>query len=147
MEPIKVLVVEDNAADVKLLKNALTTDFQITVVATIREAKESMRFALPDIVLLDLLLPDSSGTAGLVQLCRDFPDLPIVVWTGAKDAADSVYKGAVDFILKGVSPNWNSIPAVLRMAIAKHGIQDIKKDIKNFGAAIEALDGGSVAVK
>jgi len=73
--PLKVLLVEDNPGDAWLLRDLLNRagarNFQIVHVETLKAALEQMRESEPDIILLDLSLPDAHGQE-TVTLSPDF---------------------------------------------------------------------------
>jgi two-component system response regulator AtoC len=63
---------------------------------------------VPDIVLLDQILPDGSGLEVMQQLLEQSPGLPIIMMTGAHDlelAIKAIQGGAYDFVYKPVQPN------------------------------------------
>ena len=90
-EPIKVLLVEDNLGDARLLyeglEEALPEQFQMTHVRRLSEALEYLWEETCDVVLLDLGLPDSHGLDTLVVTRAQAPGVPIVVLTGFQDEA------------------------------------------------------------
>lgn len=73
---------------------------------TLREALEYLRGTdrIPDVILLDLCLSDSSGLATLVAVVHEASGIPIVVFTG-KDAdegdIDTIRRGATEYLVKG----------------------------------------------
>jgi len=108
-ERIRVLLVEDNPGDARLIKEILAgpayfgAAYQISHAATLNEAIEACSDKRFDILLLDLNLPDSSGLETLESLNGLFPRLPIIVLTGLNDTEltmQSVQHGAQDYITK-----------------------------------------------
>ena len=86
---IAVLIVDDNARFRVRARRRLEAD-GLTVVAEAADgasALEAARRHLPDVVLLDVGLPDMSGLSVAEQLARG-PDAPAVVLTSTHDAAD-----------------------------------------------------------
>lgn len=109
-----VLVVEDDEA--ARLTTSITLEragYKVIEAADCASAREKFSEQRPDIVLLDVLLPDGDG----FQLCRELlaspggKDLPIAMVTGLDDI-DSIHRayesGATDFITKPVS--WGTLP-------------------------------------
>jgi DNA-binding response OmpR family regulator len=102
---IEVLLVEDNAGDVHLIRHALDTEpFPITIhVAADGEQAMQMlatRRCAPDLVILDLNLPNVSG---LALLERSRPQVPVVVFsssTSPDEIQRSFELGVRDFITK-----------------------------------------------
>jgi signal transduction histidine kinase len=107
-EPIKVLLVEDNLGDARLLyeglAEALPEQFQMTHARRLSEALEYLWQETCDVVLLDLGLPDSHGLDTLVVTRAQAPGVPIVVLTGFQDealAVEALKGGAQDYLVKG----------------------------------------------
>ena len=105
--PIKVLLIEDNLAEARLLREVLKgftiKEFKLIHVKRLREAIERLKEESFDVVLLDLTLPDSQGLASLQPLMKQVPSLPIVVLTNTNDeklALEAVRQGAQDYLVK-----------------------------------------------
>ncbi len=119
LDTYSILLVEDMASDAALVEICLREcgAERIAVAGTLREALARIDGEPPDVVLLDLNLPDSHGLRTVETLVRLRPELPIVVLSGfgADDmviAAEAVRGGAQDFVTKD-----NVEPAVLERAI------------------------------
>ncbi len=107
-ESIKVLLVEDNMGDARLLyegmEEALPGQFKMTHVRRLSETLEYLWEDSCNVVLLDLGLPDSHGLDTLVLVRAQAPDVPIVVLTGFQDEEtgdQALIKGAQDYLIKG----------------------------------------------
>jgi DNA-binding response OmpR family regulator len=102
--PSRVLLVEDDETIGRSLARALESQgYAVTWAADGVTARSALAQAPPDLVLLDLGLPDVDG----MDLCREMstaaPTLPIVVLTARHEEADIVVSldaGAVDYITK-----------------------------------------------
>jgi two-component system cell cycle response regulator len=107
MTSFRVLVVEDNPGDAALLRRYLTSgarECSIDRVERVAAALEYLESNTPDVVLLDLSLPDSQGLATFREVRVLRPDLPIIVLTGLDDeetATQAVKDGAQDYLVKG----------------------------------------------
>jgi diguanylate cyclase (GGDEF)-like protein len=106
---IKVLLVEDNAVDARMAAELLGTDgeFELTHVERLSEAAEQLSRHRFDAVLLDLMLPDSSGLATLDGVQERAPDVAIVVYSGFGDedvmfACEAIRGGAQEFLPKSL---------------------------------------------
>jgi threonine synthase len=81
----RIAIIEDNPDAARLLRRILQTqgDFQIVEAYTGKEGLELIRTEHPDLVLLDLMMPDMDGFAVLDQLKADdvLDDLPVIVIT------------------------------------------------------------------
>jgi len=108
--PIHILLVEDNPGDVALLKITLSEESDERVVvetaSRVTDAARMLDAGGFDVVLLDLTLPDASGTEALVRLQAHVSRVPIIVQTGTDDdalAVKAMQLGAQDYITKGKS--------------------------------------------
>jgi PAS domain S-box-containing protein len=113
-EPIKVLLVEDNPGDVRLIREMLkevkTTLAALEETSSLTAAVERLAKGGIDAVLLDLGLPDSQGINTFLKIHDQFPGTPIVVLTGLIDerlGLQAVRQGAQDYLVKGqVHSQW-----------------------------------------
>jgi DNA-binding response OmpR family regulator len=101
-----VLVVEDEESIVVPLREALEREgFDVPVARTAEEALELARAAEPDLVLLDVMLPDGSGFDVLRELRRD-SKVPVIMVTARGEEADRIVGlelGADDYVTKPFS--------------------------------------------
>jgi PAS domain S-box-containing protein len=121
--PVRVLVVEDSDADAQVLE-ALLHYYGCTVTraARLTHALDALRADSPDIVLLDLGLPDSTGLATLERLLDTMRSVPVVILTGTTDedmAVEAVASGAQDYLLKGMTDGTALVRAI-RYARERH---------------------------
>ena len=122
----KVLVVDDDPSLLKALRIGLTARGDEVVVAhTGAEAVQQVALALPDLVILDLGLPDIDG----VEVCRrirDFSGVPILVLSAYGDErrkVEALDSGADDFVTKpfGMAELEARLRVALRHATASGG--------------------------
>ena len=103
---LRVLLVEDNSADVELELLTLRQDgFEVSgdVVQTAEEFTERIRSTHYDLILADYSLPQWRGTEALEILCRENLDVPLIVVTGylgEEKAVEYIKQGATDCVLK-----------------------------------------------
>jgi DNA-binding response OmpR family regulator len=107
--PEQVLVVEDDGSIAELLKIVLERQgFIVKLAATCESATKSLEDATPDLVLLDLMLPDGHGLDLLRWLRDDMGSaVPVVVLTAFRQeekALRAFELGAADFISKPFRP-------------------------------------------
>jgi signal transduction histidine kinase len=126
---LRVLVVEDNAADVRLLRdmfrNERADSFELTHLLLMSEAEEHLAKGGVDIVLLDMGLPDGHGLDTVRRARAAAPDVPVIVVTGLEDEAlarTAMAEGAQDYLIKGQIEN-RALPRALRHAIERHRMQ------------------------
>ena len=127
--PIQILLVEDNAGDVRLLRELLKpygpNGYEITHRPSIRSAIEHLIAARTDIILLDLGLPDAAGLDAVRQMRAARPRLPLVVLTGMDDedvALAALQEGAQDYLIKAALES-RSLGRTLRYAIGRHAAE------------------------
>lgn len=125
---IRVLLVEDNPGDARLIQETLNempgATFSVERVDTLRAALDRLGDESADIavVLLDLSLPDSQGLESFRSLYAREPRVPIVVLSGNQDEAvgiAAVNEGAQDYLVKGRA-GAELIGRSIRYAIERH---------------------------
>ncbi|WP_341889187.1 phosphate regulon transcriptional regulator PhoB [Variovorax sp. YR752] len=118
----RVLVVEDEAAIAELISlNLRHAGYEVTLAASAEQAQAAVDGVLPDLVLLDWMLPGQSGLALARRWRGDARtrELPIIMLTARADESDKVAgldAGADDYLAKPFSTNelMARIRAVLR---------------------------------
>ncbi|MES3014107.1 MAG: phosphate regulon transcriptional regulator PhoB [Pseudomonadota bacterium] len=117
-----ILVVEDESAIAELISiNLRHAGFEVTIAATAEQAQAAVDGALPDLIILDWMLPGQSGLA-LAKRWRSEArtrELPVIMLTARADEADKIQgldAGADDYLTKPFSTNelMARIRAVLR---------------------------------
>ena len=100
----RLLLAEDDALIASSLSRALETyGYDVVCAGTVAGALEYLSRDVPDLVLLDLGLPDGDGHEVCDYLVRAHPHVPIIVVTARTDEVDVVLglqRGAVDYIAK-----------------------------------------------
>ena len=105
--PVRVLLIEDNPADARLIREMLvdgSSAFDLDWARDLPEGLERLARIPPDVALVDLSLPASVGLATFRAVFEHAPQIPIVVLTGLDDetlAVRSVQSGAQDYLVKG----------------------------------------------
>jgi len=104
---IKVLLAEDNPTGTpfweKILSEIQDTTTQIFHIKKLSEVGESIRKTLPDVIILDLTLPDGKGLKTFLAVYNTAPTVPIIVITGEdnqKLAIETMQEGAQDCLIK-----------------------------------------------
>ena len=128
--PLRLLLVEDSAADAQLLLDLLEDagrpPVELHWVTTLAAARLALAEPV-DCVLLDVGLPDARGLEGLMALRGQSPATPIVVLTGHDDrdfALEAVAAGAQDYLTKG-SAGVDVLLRAARYAIQRQRAQGI----------------------
>jgi len=105
----KILIVEDNKMDRNLLRSILMKmdeQFDIRDVSSVRAAMDEMKNQTPDLILLDIYMPDKDGFSFLQELSKngheDIPVFLVSVFTEKEDKLKGFQLGATDFINKPI---------------------------------------------
>jgi two-component system phosphate regulon response regulator PhoB len=123
-----ILIVEDEPGIAELVRFALSSSgFKVQVASDVREGRAALSLGLPNLILLDWMLPDESGVQWLRSLRADkrTRQLPVVMLTAKGQEQDKVGgldAGADDYVTKPFSPNelLARIRAVLRRRQPEH---------------------------
>lgn len=142
--PIRVLLIEDNPGDARLLQEMLddapgNVAFELEHAERLSAGLKKVARNQIDVVLLDLTLPDSEGLETFIRLQTEAPDMPITVLSGLDDASlaiQAVRDGAQDYLVKGEIDN-HSLTRAIRYAIER---KQAEKEIRRRTAYLEALN-------
>jgi len=107
-DKIKVLVVDDSTVMRKLISDILKSDPQIEVIDTAKTGKEAIEKAKnlkPDVITLDIEMPEMDGITALKILRKEVPQTKVIMFSsltqeGAKATIESLALGAYDFVPK-----------------------------------------------
>src|SRR5436190_1223886 len=131
--PIRVLLVEDNPGDARLLRELLQeaggSQFDLVHVDRLGEALKLLKHERFPVVLLDLSLPDAQGLDNISRLNSHAEGTPIVVLTGLNDedvAVKALQQGAQDYLVKG-QVDGQLLVRSLRYAIQRQKIEEVLK--------------------
>ena len=103
---ITVLMIEDNPIHARLIQNLMDASdltYDLLTADSLAKGIERLDQGKIDVVLLDLVLPDSAEIATLESVRAAAPDIPIIVLTSLDDvslAAKAVEAGAQDYLIK-----------------------------------------------
>jgi signal transduction histidine kinase len=141
--PLRVLLVEDNQADARLLHEYLREPgfpaAVLTHVETVAAAIEAARGGAVDAVVLDLTLPDAQGMDAVTRTHAALPGVPIVVLTGLEDQATALramQSGAQDYLVKAeASPPL--LARALRYALERSRLEAATKRAESSAQAAQ----------
>jgi two-component system chemotaxis response regulator CheB len=131
MPPVSVLVVDDSVVVRKLVTQILDADPDLRVVGTAangRIALEKLSLLAPDIVTLDIEMPDMDGLETLAALRKIAPRLPVIMFStlterAAASTLDALALGASDYVTK---PTQLKNPAEALEAVRQQLVPKIK---------------------
>jgi diguanylate cyclase (GGDEF)-like protein len=115
----KILIVDDETINIKTLRNLLKDDTQIIFTTSGLDALSQARSHIPDLILLDVIMPDINGHDVCKQLKNDpvTKDIPIIFITAlneAKDEEAGLSLGAIDYIHKPFQPK------IVKLRVTNH---------------------------
>ena len=105
---IKVLVTDDQIELAKELKNLLETDERLEVTGIAADgfvALEQMKKSVPDVVLLDIRMPNMNGVVATRHIKTEYPDTKVVILTTFDDSdyiLNAINNGASGYLLKDI---------------------------------------------
>jgi diguanylate cyclase (GGDEF)-like protein len=136
----RLLIVDDQAINVQVLHSVFSADFQVFMATSGAKALEACAKQLPDLVLLDVMMPEMDG----FEVCRRLKadaltaDIPVIFVTGHTDdesEARGLDAGAVDFISKPINAK------VVRARVRTHVTLKLQTDWLRSMAFIDGLTG------
>lgn len=133
MEHVKVLLIEDNPGDARLIKEMLAEErsvlFDLEWEDNLSKGLKRLTEGGIEVVLLDLMLPDSGGFDTFANTQAKAPEIPILVFTGIDDetlAIKAVHEGAQDYQIKGQVDS-NQLVRAIRYAIERKRTEEKMK--------------------
>ncbi len=105
-----ILIVDDQDSIREMLKSILQSDYQVLEAESGAALQKAFSQSQPDLVLLDVKLPDDNGLDLLPAIKKRWPDTEVIVLTGAPSdheavswAVEATKRGAVNFLRKSVA--------------------------------------------
>jgi response regulator NasT len=141
--PIRILIAEDDLPARELLVEVLTALGHeiVAEVASGRDAVTRAEEVKPDVVLLDVHMPDASGVEAATAITRALPGTAVVLFTGDQTLTLSeqeiVETAAVSLLAKPAPPN--TIDSTLRLAVARaRALRSAQHEATSAKQALEA---------
>ncbi len=143
----KVLIVDDNRDLRELLTDLLKVEHQVSEAATGAELQTLLAQEAPDVVLLDVKLPDASGLDLLPGIKKRWPDTEVIVLTGAPSdseavswAVEATKRGAFNFLRKGAQFDAQKLLADVKNAFEHKAQQQANLALRG---ALETMSGST----
>jgi DNA-binding NtrC family response regulator len=138
----KVLIVDDHAEFRQLLAVRLEADYSVAEAESCAALQKLFTQEDPDVVLLDVNLPDGSGLDLLPNLKRNWPDTEVIVITGAADetqkavswAVEAHKRGAFTFLRKGAEFDGDKLQVDVANAV------DHRQQVQEFRRAMGVFE-------
>jgi two-component system, NtrC family, response regulator AtoC len=147
--PRSVLVVDDEAEIRALLTDLLGEEgYTVRSAGTGADAIDAVATELPDLVMMDVKLPDQDGIAVLKQLKREHPDLEVIVMTafgGSSTAIKAMEQGAYDYVTKPfeIEDLLATLKRVFEHADMSHEVASLRLELGKSAAGRERIVGSS----
>jgi diguanylate cyclase (GGDEF)-like protein/PAS domain S-box-containing protein len=143
---IRVLVIEDDPNYYMLLSERLlqvrTNPFELVRSKLLNSGLEQLKKESIDVVLLDLMLPDSSGLDTFTTLHNAYPNVPVIILTCLEDdavAEQAIAQGAQDYLTKGSFDRALLVKSIL-YAVGRSQVQtQIRKTFEENASAKRTL--------
>jgi DNA-binding NarL/FixJ family response regulator len=137
--PVRVMVVDDSSSTRTMLREALVLGGGIEVVGEAGDGREALSAAAecqPDVVLMDVRMPDMDGVTAARTLLKEYPDVKVVALTWSDDPGtvrDMLTAGAIGYVVKGGTID------ELSAAIRRAATGEAELDQRVLPAAVEDL--------
>lgn len=136
----RILIVDDAMTNIVALEELLKGDYEVLYATGSEQGLEACRSLLPDLVLLDVVMPGIDGFEVCSRLKRDpdTRDIPVVFVTARSDIADEtrgLEAGAIDFITKPFSP------PIVRARVRNHLELARQRNLLSLHAFVDGLTG------
>jgi putative two-component system response regulator len=135
----KVLIVDDSPVNLKIARNALINEFDVFTVPGVEKMRLFLENILPDLILLDVLMPDIGGYEAIIDLKANerTREIPVIFLTSKSDAVselEGLSLGAVDYIIKPFTPQLLIKRVKIHLLIERQ-----KKELQFVNANLEKL--------
>ena len=143
-----VLVIDDDQTVLRLVEKALQeTGVDLIMARSAKEGLEAVSKYTPDVLLLDISLPDASGLELVGQVRNLAPKLPIAFITVSDDshtAIEAMKLGAYDFLIKPLSPQ--RVRSVVDRALEMRRLMGVHVAISDLDEIKDESDGHDVLI-
>jgi putative two-component system response regulator len=150
--PKQILVVDDNLASLKQIGAQLSSHYEVSLAKSGSMALQICRQERPDLILLDIEMPDMDGfeTIGRLKADPELNPIPVIFLTGNRDTATEIRaleSGAMDFIAKPANKDilFHRLELHLQFAAYQSSLENTVKELENsivtsFAELVECKD-------
>ncbi len=143
-----ILIVDDIPKNLQVLSNILNLEgYQIAFASNGRQALDVLQTALPDLILLDIMMPEMDGYEVCKKIKEDerLSDIPIIFLTGKAEQDDIVHGlklGAVDYITKpfNAAELLSRVKTHVELKVARDRIVEYNKELELAKAQLTKLN-------
>jgi putative two-component system response regulator len=135
----KVVLVDDNPVNLKLARNTLMGKYDVFTVPSAEKLFQLLEKTLPDIILLDVMMPEMNGYDA-IKVLKSNPrtaDIPVLFLTSKSDTSSELAGftlGAVDYIAKPFSPQ-----LLLKRVDVHVLVESQKKELKYINEHLQQI--------
>jgi DNA-binding NtrC family response regulator len=144
-----VLIVDDEPGLARQLDRLLRAEgYQLGMAHSGHEARRQMARLFPDVVLMDLRLPDADGGELMTELKQEYPDAEFIIITAhgsIRSAVESTRRGAVDYLAKPFEPE--ELLAAVEHAVRSRNLEEEVRRLRSKPASVEATPAERGAVR
>jgi len=139
-EKDKILVVDDTPTNIQVLNSLLSDKYQVLFSTSGRDALKIAKRELPDLILLDIMMPEMDGFTVCKHLkaSPETSDIPIIFVTAMGNETDEskgLELGAIDYITKPI------VPAVVKIRVDNHIELKKNRDLLKRLSNVDGLTG------
>ncbi len=136
----RIMVVDDNVTNLNIARKALSTEYDVLLLPSGEKALKFLERSVPDLILLDVEMPEMSGfdfITILKQKGEPLSEIPVIFVT-ARDDSGSEYEGldlgAVDYITKPFS-----FQLLLKRVSLHLALKNQQQELQNYSANLEVM--------
>jgi putative two-component system response regulator len=135
----KIVLVDDNPVNLKLARNTLMEQYEVFTVPSAEKLFLFLKWTMPDLILLDVVMPETNGYEAIVALKKDprTADIPVIFLTSKTDTISELEGfrlGAVDYISKPFSPQ-----LLLKRVEVHLLLESQKSELKNLNENLQQM--------
>lgn len=128
----KILIIDDTPANIQLLSEFLNEEYSVYFATSGEKGLELARSKVPDLILLDIMMPEIDGYEVCRRLkasdaTRSIPVIFITAMSDPEEEASGLEIGAIDYITKPISPR------IVKIRVRNH------LELKRYGDELEQL--------
>jgi len=134
----KILVIDDEKMNIMTLAHFFKNKYEVVVAVDGASGLETAEKHIPDLILLDIIMPDISGFDVLIKLKESeiTRNIPVIFITGLDnpdDEAKAFSLGAVDYLIKPFNKTIVTIRVETQLKLIEYAriIEELKKEIQN----------------
>ena len=129
-----ILIIDDELGTRESLKAVFYKDFNATACKNATEGLKAIEASLPDVILLDVMLPDMSGLEFLNKVNRQYPSIPVIMVSAISSVpqvVEAIQHGAFDYVTKpfDVDNIRHMVSRALENATLKNKIEILKEEM------------------